>query len=68
MKSRDKAIATTAQELFGRGVPQSRAKVVADYLAAIRTKGDAAPGAKVFERECKSCHKIGEMGLRWDLT
>ena len=70
LKNQDKAIATTARKLFARGVPQSRAKVVADYLAVIGTKGDAALGAKVFARECKSCHKIGETGfaLGPDLT
>ena len=26
-------------------------------------KGDPAIGAKVFERECKACHKIGERGF-----
>jgi len=70
LKNQDKAIATTALRLFAQGSPQSRAKVVADYLAAIRTKGDAVLGAKVFARECKSCHKIGETGfaLGPDLT
>ena len=70
LKHRDAEIARAAQKLFGHRASQSRAQVVAEYLPAVRQKGDAVAGAKVFERECKTCHRIGDRGfaLGPDLT
>jgi putative heme-binding domain-containing protein len=44
--------------------------VIAHYLAVPRLKGDPGHGATVFDRECKTCHKVGERGfaLGPDLT
>ena len=70
LKHRDPEVARLAQKLFGQPGASSRAQVIADYATAIRTKGDRARGSQIFERECKTCHKIGEMGfaLGPDLT
>ncbi len=70
LKHRDPEIARLAQAVFGRVIPGSRAPVIADYASALRTRGDAGRGAKVFDRECKSCHKVGDRGfaLGPDLT
>src|SRR5262249_12558604 len=48
----------------------SRSQVIAGYLPALRTKGDPGRGAKVFERECQTCHKVGNRGFKLgpDLT
>jgi putative membrane-bound dehydrogenase-like protein len=44
--------------------PEARAQVVARYEAALTGRGDAARGARVFERECSMCHQIdGQGGL-----
>ncbi|HZW31529.1 MAG TPA: PVC-type heme-binding CxxCH protein, partial [Isosphaeraceae bacterium] len=69
VKHRDPEIARRAQTLFGQ-VSGSRARVLADYSAALRTRGDAGRGAQVFARECQSCHKVGDRGfaLGPDLT
>jgi putative heme-binding domain-containing protein len=70
LKHRDGVIARQAQAFFGQTGARSRAQLVADYLSAARPKGDASRGALVFERECKTCHKIGDRGfaLGPDLT
>jgi putative heme-binding domain-containing protein len=70
VKHSDPEIARLAQTLFGRVVPGSRAPVIADYASTLRTRGDAGRGAKVFERDCKGCHKVGDRGfaLGPDLT
>jgi putative membrane-bound dehydrogenase-like protein len=70
LKHRDPEIARLAQTLFGQAVSGSRARVIADYLTALRQKGDTTRGAKVFERECMTCHKVGDRGftLGPDLT
>ncbi len=67
---RDPEIARLAQSLFGRAPKGSRASQIAEYAAALRSSGDASRGARVFERECKACHKVGDRGfaLGPDLT
>jgi putative membrane-bound dehydrogenase-like protein len=60
---RDPEIARLAQSAFGRRASGGRAPVLAEYAAVLRTKGDSSRGAKVFERECKTCHKVGERGF-----
>ncbi|MGP0068245.1 MAG: PVC-type heme-binding CxxCH protein, partial [Isosphaeraceae bacterium] len=70
LKHRDPEVARLAQAVFGRTTPGSRAPIIADYAPTLRTRGDAGRGARVFDRECKSCHKVGERGfaLGPDLT
>ena len=70
LKHRDPEIARLAQAIFDRMTPGSRAPVITDYSSVLQTRGDAARGVKVFERECKTCHKIGDRGfaLGPDLT
>jgi putative heme-binding domain-containing protein len=70
LKHRDPEIARLALALLGGAATDSRAAVIADYTIALKTKGDAASGANVFERECKTCHKVGDRGfaLGPDLT
>jgi putative heme-binding domain-containing protein len=62
LKHRDSEIARLAQTVFGR-TTGSRAPAIAEYADALRSKGDPARGAKVFERECKTCHKVGDRGF-----
>jgi putative membrane-bound dehydrogenase-like protein len=69
LKHRDPEIARLAQAAFGK-TKSARGAVIADYAVALRARGDAARGARVFERECKTCHKVGDRGfaLGPDLT
>jgi putative heme-binding domain-containing protein len=69
LQHRDPEIARLAQALFGQAAG-SRASVLVDYLPAARNPGDVTRGAKVFARECQSCHKVGDRGfaLGPDLT
>jgi putative heme-binding domain-containing protein len=70
LRHRDPEIARLARAIFGDAPTGSRAAVIADYAATLRAGGDTARGAKVFERECKSCHNVGTIGfgLGPDLT
>jgi putative heme-binding domain-containing protein len=52
-----------AAELFAAGAGP-RHEVLAAYRSALDLAGDAARGDKVFERECQSCHKLGERGFQ----
>src|SRR5262249_28831769 len=63
LKRRDPEIARLARDLFQQGTAPSPAQVVADYLESLRLKGDAGRGQAIFARECKACHRIGELGV-----
>lgn len=63
LKHRNPEIARLARELFQQATPRARAQVVGDYLEALRLGGDVGRGRQVFARECKSCHRIGEVGV-----
>ena len=68
IEDRDPEIARLARP-FGGTASRSRAAVIAEYTAALRIRA-IVRGAKVFERECKPCHKVGDRGfaLGPDLT
>ncbi len=60
---RDAGIRAAGRALLEES-PEARAQVVARYEAALSGRGDAASGARVFERECSMCHQIdGQGGL-----
>lgn len=63
MKHADLAIRERAKVLFARESPGPRGEIIKDYqqkLAALQ--GDAQRGARIFERECATCHRIGDKG------
>src|SRR5690606_6748561 len=59
---RDAKIRAAATQLFAGDFSANRAKVVADYRAAIEREGDAARGKLIFEKRCSVCHRVGETG------
>ena len=61
-KHADESIRRKAAELFATDVPGARGDVVAGYLEALKLPGDASRGATVAQRECLSCHKLGDGG------
>ena len=70
LKHRDPEIVRLAKLAFTPVATRSRTEVIAEYMAAARSKGDASRGGKIFERECMTCHRIGDrgFGLGPDLT
>jgi putative membrane-bound dehydrogenase-like protein len=70
LKHHDPEIAKLAQGIFGQSTTRLRAQVIADYAATPQSTRDPSRGARVFDRECRSCHKVGERGfaLGPDLT
>jgi putative membrane-bound dehydrogenase-like protein len=63
LKHRDPEIAKLAQGLFGQSTSRSRAELIARYLSASRSSGHPDRGAKVFDRECKTCHRVSQQGF-----
>ena len=55
-------IRTRATKLFGTEPPSPRNKVVDSYRSALNLSGDVERGAKVFEKNCMTCHKLAGRG------
>jgi putative membrane-bound dehydrogenase-like protein len=62
MNHRDPEIASLARSVFGQPSARSRAQIVVEYGASLERPADSSRGAKVFNRECRTCHKIGNEG------
>jgi len=62
LKHSDETIRRKAAELFATDVPGVRGDVVSSYAEALKLPGDAGRGVTVAQRECLSCHKLGDGG------
>ncbi len=62
LESRNPAIRDRARSLLGAEVPGPRREVIARYQEALTLSALAERGRAVFERECLTCHKLGEKG------
>ncbi len=62
LKIRDPKIRAQAERLFANEVPGPRQEVIAAYRSALSRESDPERGRVVFERECMTCHRLGEKG------
>jgi putative heme-binding domain-containing protein len=62
LADRDPEVRRRARELLARTGPGSRQEAFARYRPALDLATDSARGERVFERECMTCHKLGERG------
>ena len=62
LRHADPAIRDRAKALFAREPASPRAEVIAGYQSALKGTPSPDRGAKVFERECASCHRVGGKG------
>lgn len=62
LKHANAEIRDRAEKVFGVEQPSPRKDVIAAYTPALELAGDADNGAKVFKRECATCHRLGSEG------
>jgi putative heme-binding domain-containing protein len=62
LADRDPAIRARARSLLGGATPGPRDAAYARYRPALDLPSDRGRGERVFERECVTCHKLGERG------
>ncbi len=62
VKHTDANIRSRAAKLFSDSAPGPRKAVLNQYNAALTLAGDAARGAKIFEKNCSTCHKVANRG------
>lgn len=51
-----------AKQLFAAATAE-RGAVVAAYLPALQLKADPLRGRQVFEKQCVTCHRVGNLGV-----
>ncbi|WP_337174017.1 PVC-type heme-binding CxxCH protein [Paludisphaera sp.] len=59
---RDAKIRDRANALLAAAAPAARAAAYERYRPALDLPADSARGGRVFERECMSCHRLGDQG------
>jgi putative heme-binding domain-containing protein len=52
-----------ARKLLAAAIPADRKLVLEKYQPALTIKADATRGRAVFEKNCVTCHKIGDLGV-----
>ncbi|MCI0332186.1 MAG: HEAT repeat domain-containing protein [Planctomycetes bacterium] len=57
-----KKVEKLARELRGQHISQDRQQVFQDYREMALVGGDATKGEAIFEKNCASCHKLGDVG------
>lgn len=62
MASKDAKIRDRARSLFGEDAPSPRKDVIDRYQDALKRPGNRNLGEKIFERECTTCHQLGDRG------
>ncbi|MFN9374278.1 MAG: PVC-type heme-binding CxxCH protein [Planctomycetaceae bacterium] len=62
MRHADPAICDRARALFASDTASPRGDVIANYQQALQGTPSPDRGAKVFERECANCHRVGGKG------
>ncbi len=59
----DEAVRQSARELFAAD-SGPRSDVIDRYQSALSLTGDPARGQQVYQRECTTCHQLGERGFQ----
>ena len=59
---RSKDVAGRAAKVLASDLNSDRAKLVADYLPAVRNGTDVQLGSQLFKKLCATCHKLGDVG------
>ena len=62
MNHADPKIRQRAAELIGQDRATPRQQVIAAYRESLDLSGTSSRGAKIFLRDCATCHKMGDVG------
>jgi putative membrane-bound dehydrogenase-like protein len=61
--SRKPEVRERAKKLLQDTMPAERKKVLEEYAAALKRKGDARKGQEVFRKNCATCHRLSGIGV-----
>jgi putative membrane-bound dehydrogenase-like protein len=60
---KDAAIRERATKLLAANLPADRKKVLTEYQASLKLKGDAKNGKAIFQKNCATCHRVAGIGV-----
>jgi putative membrane-bound dehydrogenase-like protein len=60
---KNETVRNLARNLLAAAIPAERQQVLEKYKPALDLKADAIRGRGVFEKNCVTCHKIGDLGV-----
>jgi len=60
--NRNENIRQHAEQLFAQDAPSPRDEVIQQYQASLTSAGNPIHGRKIFQRECLTCHRLGNEG------
>lgn len=63
LRHSDQALVARAKSLVKREPPADRVQVLAEYQECFSLPADPLRGREVFEKNCATCHKIGDLGV-----
>lgn len=61
-KHPDSSVRAQAAVLFAP--PADRQRVIEEYRKALSLEADAQQGREIFQKNCATCHRIGEIGIQ----
>jgi putative heme-binding domain-containing protein len=63
LKHNSSELSARAGKLLAAAIPQDRQKVLADYQVVLKMDADSKRGQPIFQKNCATCHRIGEIGV-----
>lgn len=63
LRHQDKELLARVKEAIKREPPADRVQVLADYQECLTMKADPVRGRAIFEKNCATCHKVGDVGV-----
>ncbi|MEO8498884.1 MAG: c-type cytochrome, partial [Planctomycetota bacterium] len=63
LKHRSSEISERAGKLLAAAVPEDRKKVLAEYQVVLKMEADSKRGQPIFQKNCATCHRIGDIGV-----
>lgn len=61
--AKDEAVREKARQVLAAAAPASRQEVLAAYQPALTLKADPQRGREVFQKNCVTCHRVGDLGV-----
>jgi len=63
MEAKEEAVREKARQVLAAAVPASRKEVLEAYQPALTLKADPQRGREVFQKNCVTCHRVGDLGV-----
>lgn len=63
LRHNDPQLRARSAEVLASALPAERAKVIAQYQAALDLHANPDQGREIFKKNCASCHRIGDVGV-----